>query len=812
MKKITFGSVAPHLLAIAVFFLVTVFFFSPVFFQNKTLDQHDINEYIGTSKALRDHREATGEEPLWASQVFSGMPAYLISVDWNDGPVTWVKKIGGLFLPHPVLNIFWAFLSYYILLLTFRVRPYLAIAGALAFGLSSFMMIGLGAGHNGRIGAIAFMPLVLAGIHWLFSGNRMAGAGLTALALALQLRENHLQMTYYLVLMVAAYGLVRLVEAVRSGAVKNFLLDGTALALSVVLAAGTFFGQFWAISEYSPVSIRGKSELATKGEAAAESGLTRSYAFQYSNGIAEPLTLMVPRIFGGSTMEAFVSDENSETYKALVGSGDQETANQLAPYTIKYWGGQPNTAPYYAGAVVVFLFAIGLLFADRRWIWWLVPVSLLGIMMSWGDNFSAFNYFLFDHLPGYNKFRSVTFALIIILIAMPLLGLLGLEEVLKDGLGAGARKKLYTAFGFTGGLCLILWITGGFGSFVRPGEEALPGWLLSAMKSDREALLRADAMRSFLFMFIIFLAILFDVNRRVSPAVFSAVLILCVVTDLFSFDKQYFGKEKFRRASDEAVTMTDADKAIKTDTTYYRVYNLQDPLNEATTSYFHHSLGGYHGAKIRRYQDLFDSCIVAETNRLIADAQGGGFNFRFYGAINMLNAKYLKYGPGADNVLLNEAACGPAWLVYKVRAVGSPTEALLALRTLDTRNEAVIDASEFKQSDWEGTADSLSSINVISHGPRRLAYSAELVSKQLAVFSEIYYPTGWTAVVDGKAADILRVNYVLRGLWLEPGKHRIEFTFDPASYRIGDRVTQVFNWMVLLAFAGSMFLVWKGKD
>ncbi|MFM8348674.1 MAG: hypothetical protein ACKOAR_11590 [Bacteroidota bacterium] len=342
MKKITFGSVAPHLLAIAVFFLVTVFFFSPVFFQNKTLDQHDINEYIGTSKALKEYRDATGEEPLWASQVFGGMPAYLISVDWNDGPVTWVKKIGGLFLPHPVANIYWAFLSYYILLLAFRVRPYLAIAGALAFGLSSFMMIGLGAGHNGRIGAIAFMPMVLAGIHWLFSGRRLAGAGLTALALSLQLRENHLQMTYYLVLMVVAYGIVRLVEALKVGILKDLLVNGGALLAAVVLAAGTFFGQFWAVSEYSPVSIRGKSELTAAGSGGESSGLTKSYAFQYSNGSAEPLTLMVPRIFGGSTMEAFVSDENSETYKALVASGDQETANQLAPYTIKYWGGHPN--------------------------------------------------------------------------------------------------------------------------------------------------------------------------------------------------------------------------------------------------------------------------------------------------------------------------------------------------------------------------------------------------------------------------------------------------------------------------------------
>ncbi|MFM8346704.1 MAG: YfhO family protein, partial [Bacteroidota bacterium] len=356
-------------------------------------------------------------------------------------------------------------------------------------------------------------------------------------------------------------------------------------------------------------------------------------------------------------------------------------------------------------------------------------------------------------------------------------------------------------------------LTGGVGSFVRPGEEALPGWLLSAMKSDREALLRGDAMRSFLFMLVIFLAIILDLNRRVSSVAFSVVLILCVTIDLFAFDKQYFGKEKYRRAADEAVTMTDADRVIKSDTSYYRVYNLQDPLNEANTSYFHHSLGGYHGAKIRRYQDLFDSCVVAETNKLITDAQSGGFDFRTYGVINMLNAKYVKYGPGADNVLRNDFACGPAWLVGTVRSVNSPSEELLALRTIDTRNEAVIDASKYKvESLTAADSSATNSIRVINHGPRRLSYSAEVSEKRLAVFSEIYYPTGWSATIDGKPADILRVNYVLRGLWLEPGKHQIEFLFDPASYLIGNRVTQVFNWLVLLAFAGSVMLVWRGKD
>ncbi len=502
MKKIDFSKdVVPHIVAVLVFLIVTVLFFKPVFFDNKTLDQQDIQQFRGSSKSIVDYRTATGEEALWAPSMFSGMPAYLVSLRWSDGPVVWVKKTMSLFLPHPIANIYIAFLCYYILLLSFGVRPYLAIAGGLAFGLSSYVTIGLGVGHNARIGAIAFMPLVMAGIHLAFSKKRLIGFAVTALGLALHLRENHLQITYYLMLIVLAYGLVQLIYAYREKQIKDFLTNVVILVPAVVIAAGTFFGQFWAITEYEQYSIRGPSELVKPGSKEAANGLSKSYAFQWNYGIWEPSTLLIPNFYGGSSATAFVSDQQSESYKALVNAADNQLANQLVEYTATYWGPQSGgtAGAYYAGSIIIFLFVVGIMVGDKKYVWWLVPLSVLSIFLSWGDSFSTFNYFMFDYFPGYNNFRSFSFALIIILFTMPLLGMIGLEKLFRGELTKEVKKKLLIAFAATGGVCLMIVVFAGMGSFSRDGESQLPAWFLKALHADRRSLMRADALRSLAF-------------------------------------------------------------------------------------------------------------------------------------------------------------------------------------------------------------------------------------------------------------------------------------------------------------------------
>lgn len=814
MKNIKFTEdVLPHIIAVVAFLIVTVIFFSPFFFDNKSLEQHDINQWKGGAQEMIDFREETGEEGLWTNSMFSGMPAYLVNVEWSDSIVVTIKKVLAVGLPHPVRNIFLAFVSFYILLLSFKVRPYLAIGGALAFGLSSFMIIGLGAGHNARIGAIAFMPLVLAGIHTTFKRNAILGFGLTAAALALELRENHLQITYYLLLMVLVYGLIMLIDAFKKGEIISFSKKLGLLVFAALLAVGTFAGKFWTTYEYSKYSMRGPSELTKPGSGEQKSaGLEKDYAFQYSNGIYEPITLLIPNFYGGASSNYLVQDEDSEVLEALQRSGDSQMANQLARYTSAYWGNQPLTAPYYAGAVIVFLFVLGLLFADKKYVIWLSIMTALAIILSWGDSFKAFNYFMFDYFPGYNKFRSVTFALVMAFVSMPLLGFIGLEKLLEKGLNKETQKKLITALGIVGGFCLLVAVFAGMASFTKAGEEQLPAWFLNALTDDREGLMRGDAFRSLIFVIVAGVVVFLKLKKTISYPIAGGLLALIIVIDLAVVDKRYFGESSYKRSTDRTFfALTEADKAIKQDDGHYRVYNLQGAMNEARTSYHHFSIGGYHGAKIRRYQDLVDHCLQSETQEMIGSLQAGSRDLSDYGVINMLNAKYLMFGSGKNSFIENEAANGPAWLVSNVLMVNSPDEELSKTCEIDTDSVAVIDASKFDLSQTQFSTDGTIKLN--TYQPNEVKYTYSGSGAGFGVFSEVYYPAGWEATIDGEPVGILRVNYVLRALELPAGEHEIVFTFTPDSYYVGDKITFASSIVLLLVLLFSLgFSVYKIKD
>lgn len=801
MRKISFTKdVWPHLLAVIIFFVVTIIFFSPVFFENRVLSQGDIQQHLSSSKALRDYRDATGEEGLWVSTMFSGMPAYLVNLDWSDGAIVAIKKVLSLFIVHPVCNVFLAFVSFYVLCLSFRVRPYLAIAGALAFGLSSYMIIGLGAGHNARIGAIALMPLVVAGIHLSFSGKRFLGFGVTAGGLALHLRENHMQITYYLVFIVAVYGLVHLVLAARQKQLSAFLKTLMSLVPAAVLAAATFFGQFWAITEYTRYSIRGPSELQASNEVAEKAGLSRGYAFGYGIGPLEPLTLLIPDFFGGNGAKLFVDDQESGSYRALVQAGSNDMANQLAVYTSRYWGGHSPT-PYYAGAIVVFLFAVGIAFAERRFVWWIVPLAVISLAMSVGESFSSFNFFLFDYLPGYNKFRSPTFSLIIILFGMPLLGMIGLEKLLSTTLDKSAKRRLLVAVASTGGVCLLFALFAGSIPMILSEEAGLPAWFSHALETDRQGVTRADAIRSTGFIFSIFILLWFEMPRRISPAGFYAFLSFMVAIDLGMVDKRYFTSDNYQRKRSVVMEASAADLEVLKDKSYYRVYNLNEPFTlDGRSSYFHHSINGYHGAKMRRYQDLADSCLSIQLRAFLQDAQQGRIDFSRYGVLNMLNTKYFIYGPNRDDIILNSLANGPAWFVSEVVTVNSPTEELAKVDEIDTKRTALIDISRFKPS--SPATDSAAVVTLVDSKPNWMKYQASTSSGGVAVFSEIYYPKGWTATIDGKEVPIMRADYILRAVEVPAGEHVIEFTFAPRPYVIGNKITMIASWLLLIIVIG----------
>jgi len=523
------------------------------------------------------------------------------------------------------------------------------------------------------------------------------------------------------------------------------------------------------------------------------------------------MALFIPNFYGGTSTNYFVQDPETESYKALSRSGDNETANQLAGYTSAYWGPQGFTGgSYYAGAIICFLFILGIVFGEKKYVWWLVPLSVLSLMLSWGDSFSSFNYFMFDYFPGYNKFRSVNFALVIILFSMPLLGLLGLENLLKEGWNTSTQKKLIWPVALTVGVSLVLIMAGGMGSFLKPEDAQLPPWFKAALKSDRLGLMRADAWRAILLI-LVFCAALFALLKNfISKSILYPFMALLIVIDMGFVASRYFPKEKFVRKRDNTTfTPTPADQEILKDKSYYRVYDLQSAFADARTSYFHNSIGGYHGAKMRRYQELYDSGIMKNTQLIYSDFQRGAPQFNQYGILNMLNAKYLVYGTDKENVIANPLANGPAWFASELVLVNNPTEELKKTTEVNTREVAVIDNSKWKLNNQTIFRDSLTSIKIIESKPPYLKYESESAVAGLAVFSEIYYPKGWHAFIDGKEVTILRANYVLRALEVPAGKHTIEFKFEPKPYTTGNKITMASGWILLMVVMGSLLMSYK---
>ncbi|MCV9385708.1 YfhO family protein [Reichenbachiella ulvae] len=814
MKHFDFKKdILPHLAAIAIFLIVTIVFYSPVFLENKALPQHDIMQWKGSAQELEEFREQTGEEGLWTNSMFGGMPGYLINVEFSGELTKEIHKLISFYLPHPTGIILIAFISCYVMLLVFGVRSWLAVAGALTFGLTAFNIISIGAGHNSKVTAVAYMPLVLAGVHAAFTNRKWLGFVLTALGLALQLRVNHLQITYYLMIMVLVYGLFQLIQAIQEKKIADFAKTVGILVVAVIISLGANTGRLWTIMEYSPYSMRGKSELTSQG-GGEKTGLEKDYAFQYSNGIMEPLVLFIPNFFGGSSQQDLGKNSNLEKALRKQGMSGQQLQQQVenAP---AYWGDQPLTAPYYAGAIVVFLFVLSLFFLERKHTLWVMVLVGLSIVLSWGDNFQTFNYLIFDYLPGYNKFRSVTFVIIIAIVAMIISGFSGLEKLLSLDWNKETQKKFFIAMGITGGFALLAALFAGIGSYRGAIDARLasyPDWYLQALREDRASLLRVDAFRSLFFVVATAAVIWFVQLDKLKKSLGMGVIILLILIDMMGVSKRFLNSDSFVRESkaDEFVA-TEADQRIlKDQDPDYRVLNLMNPFNDAKTSYFHKSVGGYHGAKMRRYQDLIEREISPEVSEVIAGLQEGKFDFENADVLNMLNTKYFKAGESARAAIANPSANGNAWFVSEIIKVNNANEEIAAISTFDSKEEAVVDVSSFEVS--EIVNDSTSKISLTSYAPNELVYQSSSNKAGLAVFSEIYYPEGWKATIDGEEVKILRANYVLRALEVPAGEHKIVFTFAPSSYRIGNTITWVFNVLLILSCLGYVGYAFVGKS
>ncbi|WP_347159538.1 YfhO family protein [Pontibacter chitinilyticus] len=814
--------VLPHIVAVVIFLVLTAVYFAPVLFEDKGLAQHDILQFKGGAKEIQDYRDKTGTEALWTNSMFSGMPSYLINThypgDWSGA----IHSILTLDMPALAGNIFITLVCAYILLVALGMSPWLATIGAIAFAFTSYNVIILEAGHNTKSLSIAYIPLVLAGLLVTLRRNMWLGAALFALGLTLNLHFNHLQMTYYMVLLVLVFGVVEIIFAIKNGAIADLLKRGAVLLVAAILAVGVNFGRLYTTAEYGQYSIRGKSELTTQNSGnKTSSGLDRDYAFNWSYGVGETITLLIPDFYGGSSTASL--DKDSDTYNAFIKMGvapgqAEQIVSQGLPL---YWGPQPMTSgPVYVGAIICFLFVLGLFIVDRRWTSWLVAATILSIVLAWGKNFEAFNYFMFDHFPAYNKFRAVSSALVIAQVAMPLLAMLAFWKLLKERTQIkDLEKKLLISGGITAGICLLVWLFAGMASFTSANDQQLiqAQFPIDAIRTDREGLMRSDAFRSLVFILLATGVLYFYLKNKLSATVAIAAIGVLVLVDLWSVDKRYLNDGDFQRQTEEASFQpSQADQVILQDKdASYRVLYLPNPFNDARSSYFHKSIGGYHGAKLRRYQDVIDSVMSNELQALITTFQNNPTEESVTAALqsastlNMLNTRYIIYNEAAPP-LKNPAALGNAWFVKDVRTVNNPDEALLALRSFNPVTTAVVDQSKFKVPATSFNPDG-STITLSKYDPNEMTYEANASGNELAVFSEIYYAGGWQAYLDGKPVDHLRVNYLLRALPVPAGKHTIQFVFAPKSYTLGNTISLISSILLLLVIVGAVVYAVKQK-
>lgn len=808
MKESLRKSITTHGLVILSFFIINLLIHYPALINGKSISQHDILQSRGGNEQLKNYRAATGEEALWNPYLFSGMPAYLTGVKYSGDLMQFVYRALGLWMGHPTSILFVAMVSFYIMLLCFKVRPIIAALGAISFALNGFNVIGIMAGHNAKVAAVALMPLVVAGVQLTFSGKKWLGVALTALALGLEIRANHPQITYYLVLIITGLGINELVKAVRNKKMQTFGTTSILLILAATLAVGANYGRLATTLEYSKYSIRGKSELVS--DQASSDGLDKEYAFRYSNGITEPLFLFVPNIFGGSSQQALSA--KSEVAKALKNAGynRSQVAQQIKSIPT-YWGDQPLTAPYFAGTLAILFFILGILLLPKNEKFWIITLVILGIVMSWGKNFESFNDLLFNYLPGYNKFRSVTFTIIISLFGINLLGCLGLEKLFSSEWNKETIKKLLISFGIGGGFLLLLIVFAGAMSYRGAIDAQLPDWFADAVQSDRKSLVIKDALRALFFVGMFGLIGWLHFKQKAKMTFLLIGLGLVVLVDNLSLTKRFLGAEKFVNSPvKEHFRLSEADKVLKdATTTGDRVLNLQNPFNENRTSYYHASIGGYHGAKIRRYQDLIDYRLGAEVQQAIQKLQSQSSDFSDLHIANMLNARYFYAGQQKNGVIPNPAANGEAWVVSDVIAVNSADEEITKTCEINTKTQAVIDQTKFELPSSKGGGQ----IQLQEKSPNKLTYTASIQNgSALGVFSEIYYSDGWTATMNGNKVDILRANYVLRALEIPEGDHEIIFEFKPSVYELGNTIMLIGTLTILIGFSIAVFFELKNKN
>ena len=797
----------PSVVAIILFSLASIIYFHPILKGHK-LNQSDITQFRGMVKDINDFRLEKNTEPYWTGASFSGMPAYPVSAYY---PNDFVRSLDRLFrfLPRPADYTFLYFLSFFVLMMALKVNWRLAILGSLAFGFSTYLIIIFGAGHNAKAHAIAYMPLVLAGFLWIFQRKFVLGFIVTGLAMALEIYTNHIQMTYYLGFCLLILGIVEFVNAVKEKAIPLFIKKVAIIIAAVTLGVGANAPRLMALKEYADHSTRGKSELTINLDGSNKEitkGLDKTYITQYSYAKLETFNLFIPRFMGGGTVEKLGEDSNF--YQFIEEKAGKKVATEYSEQVLTYWGDQPIVeAPAYIGAVIFFLFFLGIFLVQGRLRQWLVAATVFSIVLSWGRNFEVVTNFFIDYVPLYNKFRAVSSIQVIAELCVPILGVLGLKaffssEISKEEKYQGLKKAVFTF----GALIIIGFAFAHmFGTFegLRDAQQygEIPGFL-DAVIADRKAMLFSDTIRSIMLVLISGAALWLFLKGKLKPIVVIFGFTLLILFDLISVNKKYVNADDFKTARkiEKPFTKSDADKIILQDNSHYRVANFAvDLMNDGSTSYYHNSIGGYHAAKLGRYQELFDFQIAKNNIQVF----------------NMLNTKYfiIPDDEGKPQVQQNREANGNVWFVDNLIPVQNANLEIKALDSLNTKKEAVISEKDFNKINarFPINLDANSLIELINYDVTSLIYKSKTKSVHFAVFSEIFYKEGWNAYLDGVLVPHYRVNYVLRGMKVPAGIHNIEFKFEPKVIEKGKIVSLISYTLLLFISIGWFFYENKKK-
>lgn len=807
MRNIAFKKLYPYIGAILLFVIVAYVYFPPLF-EGKIVHQSDISSWRGAANEAIEFREKTGQEPLWTNSMFGGMPTTMISTIYKGNYLQ--QLYNSLFFgPRPASYLILAFISFYLLMLSVGVRSWIAIAGALAFGFCSYNFQIMQVGHNAKMVAIAFMPMVLAAVIFAFRKNRWLGSIFFGISLAFEIMANHPQITFYLAIVILFYGVAQLYQAIKAKIVPSFVKTAVLLLVAAGLAAGTNVNHLWPTWEYTKYTMRGGSELTLNQQNQTAGGLDKEYATAWSYGIEETFNLLIPNFNGGASAGELGRD--SETYKFLRQAGAQN-AEQIVKQLPLYWGPQSFTAgPMYMGAVAIFLFVLGLILIKGPMKWWIASLSLLVLLLGWGRHFMALSSFFYDYVPLYNKFRVPSMILVVLQLTIPLLGFYTVWKIARGDFERGVvLKGLKLALLITGGICALFVLFPGLaGSFSSPSDMNYPDWLQQYLPQDRRSLLRSDALRSLIFIVLAGGCIWMIAKKKMKGEYSLIALCALLVLDMWGVDKRYLNNEHFvtQREFNNQFLARPADKLILEDKSLdYRVLDLSvNTFNDSHSSYFHKTIGGYSAAKLQRYQDIIDFFIAPKINAVIQEIRQGATysslteSLSTAPILNMLNTKYIIVDANSAPIE-NHAAYGNAWFVKDYELVNTADEEILKLAQVLPSETAIVN-DEFNsiiQSRGINFDDS-ATIQLLAYAPNRLEYKTKAKEEQLAVFSEIYYPEGWHVYVDGQEVEHFRADYVLRAMFVPAGEHVVTFEYRPSSYFVGAKISAISSGLLLFA-------------